>query len=208
MRDTNRQLLISAARLLRPLLEELVFVGACVTGLLITDEAAPSVRATLDVDAIAEKVSSRDQMRRHDADELARRDHLGLLPELREMPLVACHQVIGAGGIGALQELVVAGVLRGVQRARRLDNLRMVLDELQELQAEPLRILSSGRASTSRYSVRIAPVTYNLAGLVIASKRTVRRSSSGFRAAETRMLVSMTSLSGIIQASVFARAWP
>src|ERR1035437_2265717 len=106
MRDTNRQLLLSAARLLRPLLEELVFVGGCVTGLLITDEAAPSVRATLDVDAITEITPSRDQMRCHDADELSRRDHLGLLPELREMPLVAGHQVIGAGGIGALQELV------------------------------------------------------------------------------------------------------
>src|ERR1035437_9405796 len=138
MRDTNRQLLLSAARLLRPLLEELVFAGGCATGLLMADAAAPSVRATLDVDAIAEITSSRDQMRRHDADEVARCDRLGLLPELREMPLVAGHQVIGAGGIGALQELVVAGVLRGVQRARRLDNLRMVLDELQELQAEAL----------------------------------------------------------------------
>jgi hypothetical protein len=53
MGDTNRQLLLSAARLLRPLLEELVFVGGCATGLLITDEAVPSVRATIDVDAIA-----------------------------------------------------------------------------------------------------------------------------------------------------------
>jgi predicted nucleotidyltransferase len=53
MGDTNRQLLVSAARRLRPLLEELVFVGGCATGLLITDEAVPSVRATIDVDAIA-----------------------------------------------------------------------------------------------------------------------------------------------------------
>jgi hypothetical protein len=60
MRDTNRQLLISAARLLRPLLEELVFVGGCTTGLLITDEAAPGVRATIDVDAIAEITSYRE----------------------------------------------------------------------------------------------------------------------------------------------------
>jgi hypothetical protein len=57
MRDTNRQLLLSAARLLEPLLEELVFVGGCATGLLITDDAAPSVRATIDVDAIAEITS-------------------------------------------------------------------------------------------------------------------------------------------------------
>ncbi len=53
MHDTNRELLASVARLLGPLLDELVFVGGCVTGLLITDEAVPGVRATIDVDAIA-----------------------------------------------------------------------------------------------------------------------------------------------------------
>src|ERR1019366_713288 len=51
-----------------------------------------------------------DQVRSHDADELAGRDHLRLLPEPRKMPLVAGHQLIGAGGIGALQELVVVRV--------------------------------------------------------------------------------------------------
>jgi hypothetical protein len=40
MRDTNRQLLVSAAQLLQPVLDDLVFVGGCVTGLLITDETA------------------------------------------------------------------------------------------------------------------------------------------------------------------------
>jgi len=54
MRDPNRELLLSAARLLKPLLGELVFVGGCSTGLLITDDAASAVRATIDVDAIAE----------------------------------------------------------------------------------------------------------------------------------------------------------
>jgi hypothetical protein len=57
MHDANYQLLVSAARLLKPLLEELVFVGGCATGLMITDEAAPSVRPTIDVDAIAEITS-------------------------------------------------------------------------------------------------------------------------------------------------------
>src|SRR5690242_10185748 len=52
MRDTNRDLLLSATRLLKPLLDDLVFVGGSITGLLITDDAAPSVRATIDVDAI------------------------------------------------------------------------------------------------------------------------------------------------------------
>jgi hypothetical protein len=52
MNDSNREQLIIAARLLRPLLGELVFVGGSVTGLLITDEAAAGPRTTLDVDAI------------------------------------------------------------------------------------------------------------------------------------------------------------
>ena len=54
MPDSNLEQLITAARLLRPVLSELVFVGGSVTGLLITDEAAGDPRATFDVDAIAE----------------------------------------------------------------------------------------------------------------------------------------------------------
>ena len=57
MNDSNRERLIAAARLLRPLLGELVFVGGAVTGLLITDEAAADPRTTFDVDAIAEITS-------------------------------------------------------------------------------------------------------------------------------------------------------
>ena len=54
MFDPNRQLLESAAELLRPLLDELVFVGGCATGLLITDAGAGGVRPTRDVDTIAQ----------------------------------------------------------------------------------------------------------------------------------------------------------
>ena len=57
MNDSNREQLIIAARLLRPLLGELVFVGGAVTGLLITDQAAADPRTTFDVDAIAEITS-------------------------------------------------------------------------------------------------------------------------------------------------------
>src|SRR5216684_7780083 len=46
-----------AAKLLRPILGELVFVGGCATALLITDRAAADVRPTFDVDAIAEMTS-------------------------------------------------------------------------------------------------------------------------------------------------------
>jgi hypothetical protein len=57
MPDPNLEQLIAAAKLLRPLLRELVFVGGSVTGLLITDEAAASPRPTYDVDEIAEITS-------------------------------------------------------------------------------------------------------------------------------------------------------
>lgn len=53
MPNSNLQQLIAAASLLLPMLDDLVFLGGSVTGLLITDEAAGDPRATRDVDAIA-----------------------------------------------------------------------------------------------------------------------------------------------------------
>jgi predicted nucleotidyltransferase len=38
--------------MLEPILDQIVFVGGCVTGMLLTDPAAAQVRPTLDVDAI------------------------------------------------------------------------------------------------------------------------------------------------------------
>lgn len=55
--NSNLELLTNAAKLLKPLLGELVFVGGCATELLITDKAAAEGRPTLDVDAIAEIMS-------------------------------------------------------------------------------------------------------------------------------------------------------
>ena len=57
MANRNLELLADAAQLLKPILGELVFVGGCTTGLLITDKAAAEVRPTYDVDAIAEITS-------------------------------------------------------------------------------------------------------------------------------------------------------
>jgi len=57
MANHNLDLLAEAARLLKPLLGELAFVGGCTTALLITDKAAADVRPTYDVDAIAEITS-------------------------------------------------------------------------------------------------------------------------------------------------------
>ena len=44
MANQNLELLIVAAKLLRPVLDDLVFVGGCATGLLVTDEAAAEAR--------------------------------------------------------------------------------------------------------------------------------------------------------------------
>jgi hypothetical protein len=50
--NPNLARLADAARKLAPLLDQIAFVGGCVTGLLLTDPAAAPVRPTIDVDAI------------------------------------------------------------------------------------------------------------------------------------------------------------
>ena len=57
MADPNRALFESVVRLLAPVLDDLVFVGGCTTGLFITDPAAGGIRPTKDVDAIVDAVS-------------------------------------------------------------------------------------------------------------------------------------------------------
>ena len=57
MPHPNLEMLEEIATRLHPLLQELVFVGGCVTGLLITDPGAAPVRPTYDVDVIAEVAS-------------------------------------------------------------------------------------------------------------------------------------------------------
>jgi hypothetical protein len=57
MNDPNLQILGAAARLLQPLLDELVFAGGSATGLMITDPAAGGIRSTKDVDVITQVAS-------------------------------------------------------------------------------------------------------------------------------------------------------
>jgi len=57
MTNPNLALLEEAVELLEPLLNELVFVGGCATGLLVTDPAAAGIRPTRDVDAITDVTS-------------------------------------------------------------------------------------------------------------------------------------------------------
>src|ERR1019366_10398380 len=62
MPHPNLELLKLTAEKLRPLLPEIVFVGGCATGLLITDPGAAPVRGTYDVDVITEIASYADYM--------------------------------------------------------------------------------------------------------------------------------------------------
>ena len=61
--DPNLLLLEAVAEALNPLLDELVLVGGCVIGLLITDRAQPLIRATDDVDLITEIASYADYVK-------------------------------------------------------------------------------------------------------------------------------------------------
>lgn len=55
--DPNLDALQAVAKELEPLLGDLVLVGGCAVGLLITDRARPPVRPTVDVDVLTEVTS-------------------------------------------------------------------------------------------------------------------------------------------------------
>ncbi len=55
--DPNRALFESVISLVAPVLDELVFVGGCITGIIVTDPAAAGIRPTKDVDAIVDVTS-------------------------------------------------------------------------------------------------------------------------------------------------------
>ena len=61
--NPNLQILELAVEQLGPLADDMVFLGGCATGLLLTDIAAPPIRITQDVDAITEIASLRDYHR-------------------------------------------------------------------------------------------------------------------------------------------------
>jgi len=48
--NPNLEILETAVELLDELIDQLVFLGGCATGLLLTDMAAPPIRAPQDVD--------------------------------------------------------------------------------------------------------------------------------------------------------------
>lgn len=60
IQNPNLEILTLAVDQLGDLVDELVFLGGCATGLLITDPAAPPIRVTRDVDAIVQVMSLSD----------------------------------------------------------------------------------------------------------------------------------------------------
>ena len=58
--NPNIELLLSVVNQLGELADEMVFIGGCATGLLITDIAAAPIRATKDVDAIVQVATKAD----------------------------------------------------------------------------------------------------------------------------------------------------
>jgi hypothetical protein len=77
-------------------------------------------------------------MRSHNANEFTGRDDLALLPELRKMSAISCDQVVSNGFVAAFQKYIVIRVAAYVQTARRGDDMAAILDELEQLQTEPL----------------------------------------------------------------------
>ena len=60
IKNPNLEILMLAVDQLSELVDQMVFVGGCATGLLITDLAAPPIRVTRDVDAIVQVTSRAD----------------------------------------------------------------------------------------------------------------------------------------------------
>jgi predicted nucleotidyltransferase len=60
VQNPNKEMLILTVEKLGQLADEMVFLGGCAAGLLITDPAAPPIRITRDVDAIVQVVSRGD----------------------------------------------------------------------------------------------------------------------------------------------------
>lgn len=62
-RNPNLQILENVVKLLDLLADDMVFLGGCATGLLLTDVAAPPLRVTHDVDVITEVASLKEYHR-------------------------------------------------------------------------------------------------------------------------------------------------
>jgi len=57
LQNPNIEILTRAVVQLGTMSQEMVFLGGCATGLLLTDTAAPPLRVTMEVDAIVQVTS-------------------------------------------------------------------------------------------------------------------------------------------------------
>lgn len=63
VQNPNMEILMLAVNRLAELADEMVFLGGCATGLLITDSASPPIRVTRDVDAIVQVATKHEYYR-------------------------------------------------------------------------------------------------------------------------------------------------
>jgi hypothetical protein len=99
--------------------------------------------------------------------------YFGFLPESGKVFQIAGHHAVSTRLIGAFEKYVVIPITRDFQSARRRHSVKQLfLMSCRSCCRRPLRIFSSGRASTSLYSSRIGREIYKRSGLVMASSRT------------------------------------
>jgi hypothetical protein len=78
-----------------------------------------------------------NQMWCRQADKLAWRDDLVVLPERRKVPGIAGDKEIGASRIDALNKDVVVRVARHLDPVRGANEMAVILDELKQLNPQP-----------------------------------------------------------------------
>ena len=83
-------------------------------------------------------------MRADDADEFARVDDFGFLPELWKMALIAGDQVIRAGSVGAFEENIIGGIGSDLKRARGRDEMGAISQKLKKLLPQPFANMKLG----------------------------------------------------------------
>jgi len=122
------------------------------------------------------------------------------------MPQIARDQVVGAGRIGTFQEPIVIGIARHFKTPRRYDQVTSVFDELEQL---PPQTLANSEFQTEKeigilIQDRLGHV--KTSGLRYRQKEGRALQALGLSAAEITTLVSITSRSGSITASI-SRSW-
>lgn len=58
---------------------------------------------------------------------------LGFLPKPGKVPLIASHEIVGAGSVGAFQKDIVIWISRNLRQLRWSNGVGMVFDQLNDL---------------------------------------------------------------------------